>query len=246
MGLEFQTADRVERIPDSFLLVGIDDTGHEHPSNPAHPVFGLGGCAVPVAKYGQWIRTPWSGLKKAHFGSESVGLHATEIDPSNLAAVQALGEFFRTGQFGRIAVLTSVDTSFSEPIPDYKLVARLVIERIARLVGHFGCDGAVLVHEEGQRTDHLAATFFDGYSLTRDHAGQPRNLPFKKFRMPKSANEPFLEVADFVIQAAGGQVRTSLKGRRWGCRPDFQAVFTSVDPALVEFIDVTTVQMKPR
>lgn len=215
------------------------------PSNPAHPVFGLGGCALPVGKYGQWIRTPWLDLKRAHFGSDTMKLHAAELNPGQQSAVQAIGEFFRVGQFGRIAVLTSVKTAFSEPLPDYKLVARVVLERIGRLVAHFQCDGAVLVHEEGQRTDHLAAAFFDGYSLTLNEQGQARDLPFLKFRMPKSANEPFLEVADFIIHAAGAQVRTSLKGKDWGRRLDFQSGFATADPTLAQFLEVTAVTLTP-
>ena len=68
----------------------------------------------------------------------------------------------------------------------------------------------------------------------------------KKFRMPKAAAEPFLEVADFVVHTAGGQVRTHReKQAEWGTRRDFKAVFGIEDQTLVEFRELLDVKDKP-
>jgi hypothetical protein len=58
--------------------------------------------------------------------------------------------------------------------------------------------------------------------------------------MPKSANEPALEVADFIMHAVGRQARQNLK-QRGVFAPDFKAVFQSVDHKLASFIEVETV-----
>jgi hypothetical protein len=242
MPLQFHTVTgTTQEFPDSYLLVAIDETGHEQPSSH-HPAFGLGGCAFPIAMYTPWVRDPWRELKAAHFGGPDVPLHAVDLPPTEQQA-EALGTFFRQGRFGRIGALTSVATSSEVPIPDYPLVAGFVVDRIGRLVEHFNCNGAVLVHEESARTDSLAATHFDFPWITGPGSTQ---LPFVKFRMPKSANEPFLEVADFIMHAAGGQVRASLAGRAWGDRKDFQAVFLTTPPELSEFREIQEIKAAPR
>jgi hypothetical protein len=236
-----QTASGTREIPDSYLLVAIDETGHEHP-DPHHPAFGLGGCAFPAGMYAEWIQDPWRRLKASYFGSPDIPLHAADLRPNDQQA-EALGAFFRQGPFGRIAVLTSVGTSKPDSLPDYQLVANGVLERTARLVRHFGCNGAVLIHEESTRTDRLAATYFGGDSLV-DSSGQ--RLPLLKFRMPKSANEPFLEVGDFVMHTAGSQVRAALAGKEWGTRKDFQAVFRTTPEELGQFFEILTAKDPPR
>ena len=58
--------------------------------------------------------------------------------------------------------------------------------------------------------------------------------------MPKSAADPALEVADFVMHAVGRQARKNL-AKRDGIAPDFEVVFHSVDKKLVSFMEVQTV-----
>ncbi|MBV8978169.1 MAG: hypothetical protein JOZ13_12405 [Alphaproteobacteria bacterium] len=45
--------------------------------------------------------------------------------------------------------------------------------------------------------------------------------------MPKSSNEPGLEVADFIIGAAGSQTRRQLRGQD-GMAADFRDVFSKL------------------
>lgn len=232
-------------IPDSYLLVGLDETGHETPSPEGQPVFGIGGCAVPVRDYECVLRIPWQTLKMEHFGSVDTPLHAADLRNPTSAQLLALGKFFRSESFGRIAALVSTQTILEPDLPAYQLVARQVLDRIARLVGRFGCNGVVLVLEESQRTDRLAATYFSGYHLEVRSSSGPRPLEMLRFRMPKAAVEPFLEVADFVVHAAGGQVRSHLKGAAWGARRDYQAVFGITDQTLVEFIEALSVKWGP-
>ncbi len=63
-----------------------------------------------------------------------------------------------------------------------------------------------------------------------------RALPWTPCFMPKWANEPAMEVADFVAHAVGGQARNILKhDARRNFRRDFQAVFHAPASALVSY-----------
>ena len=182
-------------------------------------------------------------MKDRFFGGAGVSLHASELQNPTGAQLAALGEYFKTYHFGRLAALLSITTTLDNRLVPYQVAARAILERVARLAGRFGCQGVVLVFEESQRADHLAFQHFDRHNLHDLADPVPRSLEFLKFRMPKSAGEPLLEVADFVINAAGGQVRSHLKGHEWGARRDFQTVFRSVPPELAEFIDMMDVRI---
>lgn len=56
--------------------------------------------------------------------------------------------------------------------------------------------------------------------------------------MPKSANEPGLEVADFIVSAAGSQVQRRLR-KKAGLAPDFNDVFGRLPPEGARYREVT-------
>lgn len=93
---------------------------------------------------------------------------------------------------------------------------------------------AVIV-EESKRSSPLVAGAFAGFGLRVDDQDVPIDLAF----MPKSASEPGLEVADFIIHTAGGQARQKL-GRQI-LRKDFQAIFHSMGPKLTSLLDIDAV-----
>jgi hypothetical protein len=72
MALILHTQSEEIKIPDSYLLVSLDETGHEQPDDRAHPAFGLGGCAVTVGRYEAWLKTPWLELKAKYFGGSEL------------------------------------------------------------------------------------------------------------------------------------------------------------------------------
>lgn len=107
------------------------------------------------------------------------------------------------------------------------------IEHVARWT--LFTDMAV-VFESSNRTNRLIQEEFGHFGFMLDDQPVPIEFGF----MPKSAGEPALEVADFIMHAVGRQVRHRVQ-RNGGFLPDFRAVFHEVDERLASFIDITGV-----
>ena len=77
-----------------------------------------------------------------------------------------------------------------------------------------------IIVESSQRADAIVQACF---SQLTPIDGASR-LPVVKSLMSKSSNEPGLEVADFIVGAAGSQVQRRLRGQN-GQAADFNDVF---------------------
>lgn len=229
-------------IPGSYLIVGLDETGHEWFADRNCPIFGIGGCAVRASEYEYNLKVPWQKVRAEIFPGLKGPLHAAQIGQLPLEKAAILGDFFTKGKFGRLATVVSNRALLEDDLPPYRIVARKIIDQISRFVSRFKCDGVVIIIEESERTDVLAAAFFEGYDIMLSNDFEPRKIPFLKFRMPKKAAEPLLEVADFIVHVAGLQVRDVVyHGREWGQRRDFRTVFlpeSELGDSRVEFFEI--------
>ncbi len=105
--LTLNTAEGTTKLESSCLLVFIDETGHECFSDPQYPVFGLGGCAVPVAEYTSHVHIKWKEMKKLHFGGADVSMHANELRSPLQNQLDALSNFFKMDCFTRVVSIAS-------------------------------------------------------------------------------------------------------------------------------------------
>ncbi len=150
----------------------------------------------------------------------------------------ALGRFFREGLFCRIAVVLTRRTVRPETLEPYQVSAGALRNRLVEVVRFWRpLDSIELIVEQSQRGDNLARKYLGDFRYWREIDGKKSYIPVGWHFMPKSAAEPGLEIADFVMHAAGGRTRARLAGRTEG-RADFKAVFDEVDPQLVSFIEV--------
>ena len=97
-----------------------------------------------------------------------------------------------------------------------------------------------VIFESSQRADPLIQEAMQGFDLEETGI----SIPSECYFMPKSAGEPALEVADFIMHAVGRQARHNIS-ERGGLLPDFKAVFHSVDRKLVSFMEVENVAITP-
>ncbi|NQW53306.1 MAG: hypothetical protein HQ465_18895 [Rhodospirillales bacterium] len=211
----------------------IDETGHENMCDPNYPVFGFGGCAIPAAAMDEHLRQPWRKLKDDFFLGADTPLHAADLRDPTSQQLSALNQFFREGKFGRFAVTMTCRTQLPPQTVPLEVIPGALRKRWAELASHVRPTPVevALIHEASERGDPLLQKYFGPTSIEVN--GSP--LKVHHGLMPKSATEA-LEVADFIVQAAGGQAMTKVKGRA-GFRKDFRSIF-HVNPLLTSFFNI--------
>jgi hypothetical protein len=217
------------------LLFFVDDTGHEIFAG-SQGFYGLGGCAVLGAGYAH-LKERWADVRKAINGDPNGPLHASEMPraPENFAT---LSEFFLDPSFVRIAATTTRAIGLPPLMhPCVPLLGQLRNE-IAGVAALVQCKKVWIIMESSQRADPIIQACFS--QLTPMH--RSRSLSVEKCLMPKSSNEPGLEVADFIVSAAGSEVQRRLRGHS-GHAPDFTDVFCRLPLVGCRYREVSRVEV---
>jgi hypothetical protein len=199
------------------LLVFVDDTGHETFAGN-QGFYGLGACVVLGAGYPH-LKAKWGEVRKKAAGDPDTPLHASTIErkPENF---EALSEFFLDRSFIRIAVTTTKDIGLPPNVHPCIPVMGQLRQEIAIVGSALPCKRIWIIVESSQRADPVVRDCFDRL-MSLD---MPRALPIERCFMPKSSNEPGLEVADFIISAASSEIQRRMRGQA-GHAPDFNDVF---------------------
>jgi hypothetical protein len=94
----------------------------------------------------------------------------------------------------------------------------------------------LLIFESSERGDPLVRQHFGELGLLEEG----RRIATEHCFMPKSANEPGLELADFVASTAGTQARFYHRGKT-GFAKDYQVVFHQFPPPFLQFFHIAEV-----
>jgi hypothetical protein len=199
------------------LLVFVDETGHETFAGD-QGFYGQGACVVLGSGYGH-LKAKWGEVRTIAAGSPSAPLHASTMErkPENF---EALSRFFLDPSFIRIAVTTTKDIGLPSNMHPCIPVMGQLRQEMAIVASALPCKRVWIFVESSQRADPVVRDCFD--QLTSLTAFRP--IPVERFFMPKSSGEPGLEVADFIVSAAGSELKRRMRGHPEHA-PDFHDVF---------------------
>ena len=219
------------------VLVFIDDTGHETFAGN-QPWYGLGGCVVPGLHYPR-LKGLWEEVRRRINGSPDAPLHAADM-PRSAEAYAALSQFFLDPSFFRLAVVLKKGIMIPEGMHSMVPVMGALQEDVAILASYVSCSSVSLIVESSDRADPLLKTKFgelkpESYDVA---------IPVRHYIMPKRSREPGLEIADFVISAAGSQIQRHIRGNQ-GLSPDFRDVFCRLPAAGCLFSVIAGVANEP-
>jgi hypothetical protein len=217
------------------LLVFIDDTGHETFAGN-QGFYGLGGCVVLGSGYA-YLKETWRAVRQAINGDPELPLHASELErkPENFAI---LSQFFLDPSFARVAATTTKAVALPSGMDPCIPVMGQIQNEIAFIASVLPCERVLIIIESSQRADGIAQACFS--QLVPLHSA--RSLPVVKSLMPKRSNEPGLEVADFIVSAAGSEVQRRLRGQD-GHAPDFNDVFCRLPAVGCRYREVSHVHI---
>lgn len=221
------------------LMFFIDETGHETFADGLYPIFGIGGCAVISSAADAEINSPWRAMKAEHFGGADVPLHAADLRAPTEEQLSALATFFKNRKFARFAVTLSASTKIPEGSVPYDYAAGLLRNRFQDLllrVRPLPAEVAFL-HEASSRGDQLVERHFGGHVIKIDG----RVVPVHKGLVHKSAGMTALEVADFIMHAAGRRALHLHRDGEAAVQKDFVAVFHA-NPNWTSYFHATDVE----
>jgi hypothetical protein len=223
------------QVGPNCLLFFIDETGHETFADKNYPVFGLGGCAINSSSAAAVIAEPWRAMKAAHFGGEDVPLHANELRNPTTEQLDALSKFFREQQFARLAVTMSKSAVLPTGKTPLEIITGSMMNRYTDLLRRVSPEPneVAFLHEASNRLDDAMEQHFGG-TVAQING---KMIPVHKGLIEKSHGLPELEVADFIMHAAG---RRAVQIHRDPATPfgkDFIVVFQS-NPILSSYIHI--------
>jgi hypothetical protein len=228
----------VPNISPDTLLFMLDDTGHETLAGN-HTVYGLAGIALRASHNEPQLWPSWRSLRALVNGDPDTPLHAFEFGQEARKRPELytpLGNFFREHLFVRLAVTATVKTS----LPDHLVLMQPVIltlkNYMADIVVRSDCGSVAVVFESSERADDALTQHFGKLVVERNST----TIPVEHCLMEKKNNEPALEVADFVANAAGSMARWRLRGKQ-GFPKDFASIFHSVPAIYVRYMDIGSV-----
>jgi hypothetical protein len=228
-------------LPETCLVVFIDETGHELLSDPFQKVFGLGGCAVMAPELDVFLREPWKDVREVVAGSPDAPLSAKNITKPTTEQLTAIRDFFRSQPFARFGAICSVQTNLDKDVSPLVAVARTLGNCIVDILKWKPFSGVEVIFEHSERLAPRIEEVFGDLNLLED--GKP--IPVGFSWMSKSVGEPGLEVADFLVNSIGTEVRHRI-AKKPGHAKNFEAFFHHPDRRLVSFIDISEVSQRGR
>jgi hypothetical protein len=158
-------------------------------------------------------------VRAAISGDPDQPLHASDLS----GAASQVAAFFQQNHFMRFGAAGSMATTHPDDIPFMRIIVETLKHRVVDVAKYSPFRSMAVIFENNERANALIEAYFGDFRLEENATPLPVDFYF----MPKSANEPLLEVAGFVANAIGGHVRRNMVDGRPNFRRDFQPSFTA-------------------
>lgn len=149
-----------------------------------------------------------------------------------------LAEFFLDRTFVRIAATTIKNIVLPRSMHPCVPVLGQIKKEVEAVAAALRCRKVWVIVESSQRADPVVQACFS--QLTP--RGGSQTLFVEKCLMRKSSREPGLEIADFIVSAAGSEIRRRQRGQS-GHAPDFQDVFCRLPAEGCRYREVTGIEV---
>jgi hypothetical protein len=215
------------------LAFFIDDSGDQILGDPANPLFALGGVSVHGADY-RAVASAWRAAS-AGISRGKGGKHFSQGRSLGRQKRDGIHRLLQTYQVGRYAAVASrrsclIGTTVEDVVLD------CLKKRIESLLSWSPATDVAFVFEESARLKTAVERHFDALRIEANGI----EISYDCYWMSKSAGEPLLQLADWLVHAVAGQVRHG-QATSNSFTHDFRAAFHSADPKLTSYMDVTTV-----
>jgi hypothetical protein len=233
-------------VEPNTLVFYVDDSGDERLNDQGHPIFAFGGVACTHEFHLDLARS-WQTMKAKVFPQIRGPLHAkTHLRDGKLAqakrdAVLAAMSHYALGRFGTIITSATI-VAPEKIIPTASLTLGNRLGHIAGGMIQLGLWNpklpsrkAVAVFEHSARLSRHIERHFTN-SAVKVHG---LDVPIEGCFMPKGIANPFLEMADFVVNTIARNVKYQIEHGRECCMFNFQRLFRDVGPPLADYIEVT-------
>lgn len=218
-------------VPQSTLLVFLDETGEESLSDKNAPFFGLGGLIIVARNYFDNVEKPWHKLKDQHFDGYAESLHASELKNPYVEQIEGLNRFFHGNDFGRFAITCTDNTLFEINAPIEDVLMATLWDRIKEVGNNYRWHGILVIYEEN---DRLMPAFQREFMSKIPKNQNNETIGVDYFAIKKDPVFAGLEVADFIVHTAGRQARIMremhFEKNLIKKQPDFSVIFSDGKP----------------
>jgi hypothetical protein len=152
--------------------------------------------------------------------------------------MEAVANYFRIHEFYRFAAIITNQTELTNELSLLRTMKGAIQNRVVEIAGRTLCKEVKMIFQSSDRANAQIREAFKDFDVFRGS----KRIPSECYFMPKSAAEPALEVADFIMHAAGRQARHNLTNKG-SFLPDFDAVFRAVDRKFTSFIQIESVKL---
>lgn len=234
-------------VSPNSVLVFLDETGDEQLKDPKYPIFGLGGCCILAKNYINLIDRPWSKIKHEMFNLEDKPLHASG-NHFSFKQRTAINNFFLTNSFGRFTTISSLNTQIDTLLKLEQVVFYSFCNRVIDIIKWNEFKDIIILYDNSERLKPKLQKYASGIEFTEKVDGIDTKIDSYYCVVNKKTVFSGVEVADFIIHAAGTSLRDLLSGKisKLEDREDYNNIFNNTDRKYSSFIQLNKAIFTPK